>query len=292
MSFGKIGHGFFLIGGERIPAIVTEISHAFGAAPEFRGHFLEQGYAVGGLIASRNPSIKNVIFNAPATVVIWEDGTKTVVKCQPGDTYSKETGLALCIAKKYLGNKGNFNEVFKKWIPEETEPVEEKVLMSFQEDAETGEINLLTSNGISIGDEVRVVDEGQLYSTYRDWVERHVKDPADAAKWEYGRALPKCRIGVVKYLAAHEWSANGDIAYIEIDNKCYMINVRGLKRAGEISVDDMRSRLNAYCNDRECNTFGDNECPLVHGCRCMFTSRKMDEDEIRAAYKTVFGEEG
>lgn len=63
--------------------------------------------------------IKNVVFNYPATIVLWDDGTKTVVKCQDGDTYSKETGLALCIAKKALGNQGNFNEVFKKWIPED-----------------------------------------------------------------------------------------------------------------------------------------------------------------------------
>lgn len=68
--------------------------------------------------------IKNVIFNYPATIVLWEDGTKTVVKCQEGDEYSKETGLALCIAKKALGNQGNFNEVFKKWIPEENESEE------------------------------------------------------------------------------------------------------------------------------------------------------------------------
>lgn len=60
--------------------------------------------------------IKEVIFNNPATIVIWSDGTKTVVKCQPSDEYNKETGLAMCIAKKYLGNKGNFNEVFKKYI--------------------------------------------------------------------------------------------------------------------------------------------------------------------------------
>lgn len=63
--------------------------------------------------------IEKVIFNDPATIVLWSDKTKTVVKCQPGDTYDKEKGLALCIAKKYLGNKGNFNGVFKKWIPEE-----------------------------------------------------------------------------------------------------------------------------------------------------------------------------
>ena len=66
------------------------------------------------------PEIKNVIFNYPATIVFWEDGTKTVVKCQPDDDYSMETGLALCIAKKALGNKGNFNDIFKKWIDYDT----------------------------------------------------------------------------------------------------------------------------------------------------------------------------
>lgn len=69
--------------------------------------------------------IKNVIFNDPATIVIWDDGTKTVVKCQPGDTYDAEKGLALCISKKFFDNKGNFNEVFKKWVPETLE-VKEK----------------------------------------------------------------------------------------------------------------------------------------------------------------------
>lgn len=68
------------------------------------------------------PEIKNAYFNDPVTVVIWEDGTKTMVRCQDGDEYSAETGLALCIAKKALGNMPNFNNVFKKWIPETTGP--------------------------------------------------------------------------------------------------------------------------------------------------------------------------
>ena len=63
-------------------------------------------------------TIEKVIFNDPATIVKWDDGTKTVVKCQPGDTYDAEKGLALCISKKFFDNKGNFNEVFKKWVPE------------------------------------------------------------------------------------------------------------------------------------------------------------------------------
>ena len=47
---------------------------------------------------------KQVIFNPPATVVLWTDGTKTVVKCDPEDTYNETTGVALCYMKKALGN--------------------------------------------------------------------------------------------------------------------------------------------------------------------------------------------
>ena len=65
-------------------------------------------------------TIKDVIFNDPATIVLWTDGSKTVVKCQTetGDTYNKELGLAMCIIKKCCGNKGNYNDVFSKWIKE------------------------------------------------------------------------------------------------------------------------------------------------------------------------------
>lgn len=60
--------------------------------------------------------IKNVKFNPPATIVFWTDNTKTVVKCN-GEDYDPEKGLAMCISKKMLGNKGNYYEVFKKWLP-------------------------------------------------------------------------------------------------------------------------------------------------------------------------------
>lgn len=65
-------------------------------------------------------TIKKVYFNDPVTVVLWEDGTKTIVKAGEDDIYDPEKGLAMAIAKKALGNKGNYYEVFKKWLPEET----------------------------------------------------------------------------------------------------------------------------------------------------------------------------
>ena len=72
--------------------------------------------------------IKKVKFNPPATIVFWTDNTKTVVKCS-GEDYDPEKGLAMCICKKMLGNKGNYYEVFKKWLPKEDDSdVVQKVL--------------------------------------------------------------------------------------------------------------------------------------------------------------------
>ncbi len=61
-------------------------------------------------------SIKNVIYNKPATIVLWKDGTKTVVKCQPGDTYDREKGLAMCIIKRLFNDSAYFNSIFEKWL--------------------------------------------------------------------------------------------------------------------------------------------------------------------------------
>lgn len=86
--------------------------------------------------------IKEVIFANPSTIVKWTDGTETVVSCMDNvktikkmvngknvtkrkpmksKTYSKEVGLAMCIVKKWGGNKGNFNNIFRKYIENYTE---------------------------------------------------------------------------------------------------------------------------------------------------------------------------
>lgn len=64
------------------------------------------------------PGIKKVVFNAPATIVFWMDGSKTVVKAQNNETFDPEKGLAMAIAKKTMGNKGNYYKSIKKWVDE------------------------------------------------------------------------------------------------------------------------------------------------------------------------------
>lgn len=68
-------------------------------------------------------SIKDVIFNDPATIVFWTDGTKTVVKTQDNEMgdheiFDPEKGLAMAIAKKALGNKREYYHTFLHWLKE------------------------------------------------------------------------------------------------------------------------------------------------------------------------------
>lgn len=61
------------------------------------------------------PEIEKVIFNDPATIVFWSDGTKTIVKCSKDDTFDKEKGLAMAVCKKLLGRNHNLRKL-KKWL--------------------------------------------------------------------------------------------------------------------------------------------------------------------------------
>lgn len=72
-------------------------------------------------------TIEKVIFNPPATIVLWSDGTKTVVKAQGYDEYDPEKGLAMAICKKVMGNKGNYNNEINKWTDQYWEKRAEEV---------------------------------------------------------------------------------------------------------------------------------------------------------------------
>lgn len=64
---------------------------------------------------------KKIHFNGPATVVEWNDGTKTVVKCQRGDTFDPFTGVAMCCMKKMLGT----NESGSNYLNDVTKLIDE-----------------------------------------------------------------------------------------------------------------------------------------------------------------------
>jgi len=75
--------------------------------------------------------ISRVIFSNPATIIFWNDGTKTVVKKSEDDAWDPEKGLCMAIIKKING-KTNF---IRKIVEENTE--EPMGFMSVEEACET-----------------------------------------------------------------------------------------------------------------------------------------------------------
>ena len=67
--------------------------------------------------------IINVIFHDPATIVFWNDGSKTVVKTQNGEPYDPEKGIAMAIVKKKYGNKGSYFNNIKTWTDKYEPPI-------------------------------------------------------------------------------------------------------------------------------------------------------------------------
>lgn len=75
-------------------------------------------------MSRKSLEVKKVIYSCPCTIVIWADDSKTIVRCQDGDTYSKEVGLLMCLAKKVWGTNtsgSNFNDYISKVISEKEE---------------------------------------------------------------------------------------------------------------------------------------------------------------------------
>lgn len=70
-------------------------------------------------------TIKKVIFSPPATIIIWDDNTKAIVKAQEDEPYDPEKGMAMCIAKHIYGDCGSYYNVFSEWLKNYT-PAEGK----------------------------------------------------------------------------------------------------------------------------------------------------------------------
>lgn len=79
-------------------------------------------YFTGGLVSDdyhyNYPIVEKIIYNLknpnkPCTIVYWNDGTKTIVKCCEGEDFTKDGGLAQAYLKKILGSRGNIQRLIE-----------------------------------------------------------------------------------------------------------------------------------------------------------------------------------
>ena len=69
------------------------------------------------------PDVERIIFNPPATIVFWEDGTKTVVKCMEGQPYEKYAGFAMACMKKMFGSTSRAKAIMNECDMDNLKPV-------------------------------------------------------------------------------------------------------------------------------------------------------------------------
>jgi len=63
--------------------------------------------------------IDRVIFNNPATIILWKDGSKTVVKKTEDDVWDPEKGFCMAVIKKLYGH----TSFIKDYIEQEEMPI-------------------------------------------------------------------------------------------------------------------------------------------------------------------------
>lgn len=82
---------------------------------------------IGGKIPPKYnyPQPKKIIFQPPATIVYWEDGDKTVVKCMSSQQFDEQAGYAAAFMKKVYGTHAAFKSMLKeKSVTKETKKKE------------------------------------------------------------------------------------------------------------------------------------------------------------------------
>lgn len=97
------------------PAILEAFLRANKENQRRREDFKKRDYS-----ETHIPGIEKVIFNEPATIVFWNDGTKTVVKCCEKDSYDREVGFKTALLTKMF-SKQALRDMINTYVPKETE---------------------------------------------------------------------------------------------------------------------------------------------------------------------------
>lgn len=110
LAYRENNNNMYYVGGRHLgksyTTYIDEINDRFGIRSSWRVAYEKERDKF---------EIKDVIFNDPATIVLWADGTKTVVKAE-NEEFDPEKGLAMAISKRALGGKYDYYDTFKKYV--------------------------------------------------------------------------------------------------------------------------------------------------------------------------------
>ena len=96
------------------------------AGPKLK--FTEKKFDVPSAPQYINLDVERVIFNDPATIVFWGDGSKTVVKCTKGQKFNKYYGFCAAVTKHIFENNSQVNKLVNSGFEEGVKILDSKPL--------------------------------------------------------------------------------------------------------------------------------------------------------------------
>lgn len=72
------------------------------------------------------PDVRRIVFSGPATIVFWEDNTKTIVKCMEGEKFERYAGFAAACMKKMFGSTSRAKSIMEEYAVEQVKVKKEK----------------------------------------------------------------------------------------------------------------------------------------------------------------------
>lgn len=95
------------------------------------------GEDTGVLVVGRkekNQAIKIVNEDSKVTVVMWDDGTKTIVKCSEADQYDSYAAYCAAFAKKCYGTNSQLKKTIENLtVVQESKPKKKQNIVIFDE---------------------------------------------------------------------------------------------------------------------------------------------------------------
>lgn len=100
--------------------------------PEIHGNLMHSHICPWDSVKNQSVCLSDpdrIVFNPPATIVFWKDGTKTVVKCAEGEKFDPYTGFCYAFTEHFLGSISHIKKLCQKsstGLPEASESIVEE----------------------------------------------------------------------------------------------------------------------------------------------------------------------
>lgn len=93
----------------------------------------------------------------------------------------------------------------------------------------------LSEKEIHVGDRVKIISSGALYTTYPEWVAENVEDKLKIAMYAYGKDIAEGEVCTVLAISPHQTYKSDMLVYVEATTtwgnaECFLINAYGIKK--------------------------------------------------------------